>query len=77
MTFDQHQAHAEILELRTTADNLKRALANERQIADELRQALNELMKNFVTSELDPRTDELIRNAIADWREARQTYLNE
>ena len=56
-------------------DSLRHQLATERALADQLQFALNELMKNYISGDLDPRTDEAIREALADYRTNRTHNL--
>lgn len=75
MTYDSHMATATITEQHTTIDRLRHELAQERELADLLQHSLNALMKDYVTKDLDPRTDEAIRNALSAFRDQRNYPL--
>jgi uncharacterized coiled-coil protein SlyX len=75
MTYDSHAATATITEQYATIDRLRHELAQERELADQLQYSLNALMKDYISKDLDPRTDEAIRNALAAFRDQRNYPL--
>lgn len=75
MNYDPYAAHQHINEQQQLVDSLKVQLATEKDLADQLQYALNELMKNYITRDLDPRTDAAITTALAAYRAQRPIYL--
>lgn len=73
---DIHAAEATIRESQTTIDQLRKELAQERELSDELHFCVQALMKDYVRGELDPRTDEALTQALSTFRETRTYYHN-
>lgn len=68
---DDHAAQATINEQYTTIKQLRLELASEKELADKLQFALNHLMRDYITKDLDPRTEEALSLAMGDYRAAR------
>lgn len=71
MTYDPNAASQTINEQHTTINQLRMELANERELADKLQYALNKLMQDYITKDLDPRTEESLSLAMGDYRASR------
>jgi hypothetical protein len=71
MTYDPNAAAQTINEQQTTIHQLRVELANERELADKLQFALNNLMRDYITNDLDPRTEESLSLAMGDYRASR------
>ena len=71
MTYDDHAATATINEQYNTINQLRIELASERELADKLQFAINNLMRDYITKDLDPRTEEALSLAMGDYRSSR------
>ena len=74
---DPHASEQMLNEQYRTIDQLRRDLASERELADELHHCLQALMKDYIRQDLDPRTDEAISITLATYRERRTTWITE
>lgn len=71
MIYDQTAATQTIAEQHNTINQLRIELASERELADKLQFALNNLMRDYITKDLDPRTEEALSLAMGDYRSSR------
>jgi hypothetical protein len=58
-------------------DVIRKQLAAEHELADQLAFCLQMLMRDYITRELDPRTDEAITTTLAAYRDARNFTLTD
>jgi DNA gyrase/topoisomerase IV subunit A len=71
--YDEHQAQTELRELQQTVAQLRKQLAQETELCDRQNYCLKALAKDFITKDIDPRTDNLIGEVMTDYRNQR-TY---
>jgi preprotein translocase subunit SecA len=75
MTHDIHAATQTLNEQYKTIDQLRHELAQERELADQLKFCIQSLMKDYINKDLDPRTDDAVQSALALYRDNRNYQL--
>jgi len=71
--YDEHQAQTELRELQQTVAQLRKQLAQETELCDLQNHCIKALAKDFIIKDIDPRTDDLLREVMTEYRNMR-TY---